>query len=44
VRTGDEFNISHLPNAVREVSPEAIASGRPIVAYCSIGWRSAESV
>ncbi len=44
VRTEDEFNVSHLPNAVREVRPEAIASGRPVVAYCSIGWRSAESV
>lgn len=44
VRTEDEFNVSHLPNAVREVSPEVIASGKPIVAYCSIGWRSAESV
>lgn len=44
VRTEDEFNVSHLPDAVREASPETIASGRPIVAYCSIGWRSAESV
>jgi sterol desaturase/sphingolipid hydroxylase (fatty acid hydroxylase superfamily)/rhodanese-related sulfurtransferase len=43
-RTEDEFNVSHLPNAVREVPPEAIASGKPIVAYCSIGWRSAEAV
>lgn len=43
-RTEDEFNVSHLPNAVREVPPEATSSGRPIVAYCSIGWRSAESV
>ena len=32
VRTEDEFNVSHLPNAVRELPPEAIASGRPIVA------------
>lgn len=44
VRTEDEFNVSHLPNAVCEVSPEVIASCKPIVAYCSIGWRSAESV
>lgn len=44
VRTEDEFKVSHLPNAVREVPPEAIASGRPVVAYCSIGWRSAEAV
>ncbi len=43
-RTKDEFIVSHLPNAVRQVPPEAIASGKPIVAYCSIGWRSAESV
>jgi sterol desaturase/sphingolipid hydroxylase (fatty acid hydroxylase superfamily)/rhodanese-related sulfurtransferase len=43
-RTEDEFNVSHLPNAVREVPPEAIASGKPVVAYCSIGWRSAEAV
>ena len=43
VRTEDEFNVSHLPNAVREVPPEAIASGKPVVAYCSIGWRSSET-
>lgn len=43
-RTEDEFNVSHLPNAVREVPPEVISSGKPIVAYCSIGWRSAEAV
>ena len=42
-RTEDEFNVSHLPNAVREVPPEAIASGKPVVAYCSIGWRSSET-
>ena len=43
-RTEDEFNISHLPNAVREVPPGAIASGKSVVTYCSIGWRSAEAV
>lgn len=43
-RTEVEFNVSHLPNAVREVPPEALTSGKPIVAYCSIGWRSAETV
>jgi len=42
VRTEDEFNVSHLPNAVRNISPEALASGKPVVAYCSIGWRSSE--
>ena len=44
VRTEDEFNVSHLPNAVREVPSAAIASGKPVVAYCSIGWRSAAAV
>ena len=43
-RTEAEFNVSHLPNAVRDIPPEAIASGKPVVAYCSIGWRSAEAV
>ena len=42
-RTVEEFNVSHLPNAMREVPPGVIASGRPVVAYCSIGWRSAET-
>ena len=41
-RTEDEFNVSHLPNAVRDVSLPAIAPGKPVVAYCSIGWRSSE--
>jgi rhodanese-related sulfurtransferase len=44
VRAEDEFSVSHLPNTVREVPPEVIPSDRPIVAYCSIGWRSAKSV
>lgn len=39
-RTEDEFNVSHLPNGVREMPPGALAAGRPVVAYCSIGWRS----
>ncbi len=47
VREADEFAVSHLPGAVR-ISPDAAASeipaellgGRPIVAYCSVGYRS----
>lgn len=47
VREELEFEVSHLPGAVR-VSPEAAASDilgkldpeRPVVVYCSVGYRS----
>ena len=48
-RTPDEFAVSHLPGAVR-VDPEASAAAvlaahpeaamRPVLLYCSVGWRS----
>src|SRR3954470_10015687 len=46
VRTQAEFDVSHLPNAVR-VEPNAPAAAfsaakdQPIVTYCSVGYRSA---
>jgi rhodanese-related sulfurtransferase len=48
VRTEAEYAVSHIPGA-RRVDPEAQASqalaglpvDRPIVAYCSVGYRSA---
>jgi len=51
VRTEGEFNVSHLPGA-RRVPPEAgvtalsslLESNRPVVAYCSVGYRSSELV
>lgn len=47
VRTEEEFVVSHLPDATR-VDPNAtmaelenlIATSRPLVAYCSVGYRS----
>lgn len=47
VRTKAEFDISHLPGA-RRVDPDAKAAdvlplldgNRPVVAYCSVGYRS----
>ena len=47
VRTGAEFDVSHLPGA-RRVEPEAEAAkvaplltpGRSVVTYCSVGYRS----
>lgn len=49
VRRDDEFAVSHLPAAHRAASLEAaLALGldrdRPIVAYCSVGYRSARMV
>lgn len=49
VRTADEWNVSHLPDALR-VDPGApvetalpnIPKETPIVAYCAVGYRSAE--
>jgi len=49
-RSADEYRVSHLPNAVlwfdfKDGPPPAVVleharSGRPIVFYCSIGYRS----
>ncbi|MDQ2658906.1 MAG: rhodanese-like domain-containing protein [Verrucomicrobiota bacterium] len=45
VRTPAEFEVSHLKNAER-IAPDALASAvhqpkdRPIVTYCSVGYRS----
>ncbi|MEP0903733.1 rhodanese-like domain-containing protein [Nodosilinea sp. FACHB-13] len=49
VRGDDEFAVSHLPEAHRVASLDAaLALGldrdRPIVAYCSVGYRSARLV
>lgn len=49
VRTGEEWNVSHLPGA-RRVDPNApleqVVSGlpkeTPIVTYCAVGYRSGE--
>ena len=47
-RTADEYAVSHLPGALRvdpsaPVYPEldSLSSDRPIVVYCSVGYRSA---
>jgi rhodanese-related sulfurtransferase len=49
VRTQEEWNVSHLPNARRiepGASAEAVASDiskdTPIVTYCAVGYRSAQ--
>ncbi len=48
VRKEEEFRVSHIPGAVR-VDPDAKATtlapllnrpDRPVVVYCSVGWRS----
>lgn len=47
VREADEYAVSHLPGAIR-IDPDAPAAAvlmridptRPIVAYCSVGYRS----
>ncbi|MBW4458654.1 MAG: rhodanese-like domain-containing protein [Nodosilinea sp. WJT8-NPBG4] len=49
VRRDDEFAVSHLPEAHRAASLEAVlalglAPDQPIVAYCSVGYRSARLV
>jgi len=49
VRTPAEFRMSHLPGA-RRVDPGArltavsplLPTNRPVVVYCSVGWRSSE--
>ena len=47
VRTAEEYEVSHLRGAVRidpgagaEALPDGIAKDAPIVAYCSVGYRS----
>ncbi len=49
VRTPPEFALSHLPGAIRVdpgADPSAVAcqipDQRPVVVYCSVGWRSSE--
>lgn len=51
VRTEEEYSVSHLPGAVRvepggELTPEleALDKTTPIVAYCSVGYRSSQLV
>ncbi len=49
VRTEPEYRISHLPGAIR-ISPSAkgqelepiVAQSRPLVVYCSVGYRSSD--
>jgi rhodanese-related sulfurtransferase len=43
VRTRDEFSVSHLTNAFNSTSVEEVrraARERPVVVYCSVGYRS----
>ena len=51
VRQADEFAVSHLQDAVRTASPDhaeellrAAPAGAVVVAYCSVGFRSARLV
>lgn len=48
VRSREEFDVSHLPGAIHAEKVEDIlpllggaAEERPLVVYCSVGWRSA---
>jgi rhodanese-related sulfurtransferase len=45
VRTAAEFEVSHLPGAIRVEPegplPELPPHEGPVVVYCSVGWRSA---
>jgi rhodanese-related sulfurtransferase len=46
VRSGDEFRVSHLRNAlhttsVEEVNKRANSPARAVVVYCAVGYRSA---
>lgn len=46
VREEEEFSVSHLPGAVNLQSAASVAelvanSDRPVVVYCSVGYRSA---
>ncbi len=46
VRSEDEYRVSHLPGAIRvepggdAILPAAAGKKTPIVAYCSVGYRS----
>jgi len=47
VRDAEEFAVSHLPNAYHAPTVEAVRhlpveANTPIVAYCSVGYRSAQ--
>ncbi|MDA8021215.1 MAG: rhodanese-like domain-containing protein [Thermoanaerobaculia bacterium] len=50
VREPEEYAVSHLPGAVRvdpgahPALPEGVDSSLPVVAYCSVGWRSSHWV
>ena len=43
VRSPEEYGISHLPGAVNIEDPAKVelAPGTTVIAYCSVGWRSA---
>lgn len=50
VRTRAEYDISHLPNAIwagtMQLQTEALKQSppdRPVVFYCSVGWRSGQA-
>ncbi|MCK6474921.1 MAG: rhodanese-like domain-containing protein [Planctomycetes bacterium] len=43
-RTREEFDVSHLPGAVflpHDAGELSASDGRPVVVYCSVGYRSA---
>lgn len=46
VRTREEFDVSHLPHAIHfeDFKPEATHKDTVLVAYCSVGLRSAEYI
>jgi len=46
VREADEFAVSHIPGAINLTNPAKILAlagetGKPVVVYCSVGYRSA---
>ena len=50
VRRPEEYAVSHLPGAIRvdpnaePTLPPGVDASRPVVAYCSVGWRSSKWV
>ena len=47
VRDAEEFEVSRIPGAIHIADPETLtryaeSSGKPLVLYCSVGYRSAE--
>lgn len=45
VREREEYDISHIPGAIHSQDTDTIArlaAGRPVVVYCSVGYRSAK--